>query len=61
MKIITSRPIILSHEEVTILSHAHDILEKIAEDCADADVWGLACAITDCLDVLAQCYEEEDS
>ncbi len=60
MKVIMSERLILSHNEATILLHAHEILEKMAERSGDADVVSLACAITDCLDVLAQCYEKED-
>lgn len=60
MKIVISERVILSHEEVATLSHARDILEKMAVNSGDANVCGLACAITDCLEVLSGCYEEED-
>jgi hypothetical protein len=61
MKIIATKSIVLSHEDVAILSRAKDILiEKIIVNHRDSDACGLACAITDCLDVLNDLYIEED-
>lgn len=60
MKIVTAERIVLSREEVATLSHANDILVKIAVNTKDENASGLACAITDCLDVLKDLYIEED-
>lgn len=61
MKIFAAENIVLSHEEVATLSLAKDILiEKIIVNHRDSDACGLACAITDCLDVLNDLYIEED-
>lgn len=61
MKIVTSHPIVLSHREAVILFQARHVLERMADNCADADVYCLIHAITDCLDILNGCYTEEDS
>ena len=61
MKIIDVEPITLSHEEIAVLFRAKDILiNKIIVNYRDSYACSLACAITDCLDVLNDCYIEED-
>lgn len=60
MKFVTTEYVVLSHEEIAALSRARYIIEKIAENSPEADACGLACAITDCLDVLNNYYIEED-
>ena len=61
MKIFATESIALSHEEIATLARAKDILiEKIIVNYRDSDACGLACAITDCLDVLNDFYIEED-
>lgn len=61
MKIVTSHPIVLSHEEVIALFRARHVLEGMADNCVDTGVYCLIHAITDCLDILSGCYEEKDS
>lgn len=61
MKIIATESIVLSREEVAILSRAKYILiEKIIVSHRDSGACGLACAINECLDVLNDIYIEED-
>ena len=61
MKYIATEDIVLSHEEIATLTRAKDILiDKIIVKHRDSDACGLACAITDCLDVLNDLYIGED-
>lgn len=62
MKYIATEDILLSHEEITTLYRAKRILiDKIIVNYRDSYACSLACAITDCLDVLNDLYLEEDS
>lgn len=60
MKYIATEYVVLSHEEVATLLRARHIIEKIADNSPEADAFGIACAITDYIDILNNYYTEED-